>query len=500
LKEHEEELFLSDKALEDEYYKQRLLKVNALREMKVDPYPVKSNFVDYISNIKRNFEDNKINDKEDIVVVGRLFSKRLHGKMSFADIIDFTGKIQIQLKKDILGEQYDFFKNYIDIGDFIQVSGNIFRTKTGEITVLVKELKILSKALRSLPEKWHGLKNVELRYRFRYLDLISNQKTRDIFVKRSKIISFIRKFFESKGFLEVETPMLHLIPGGASAKPFVTYHNVLEKSLFLRIAPELYLKRLLIGNFHKIFEINRSFRNEGVSVKHNPEFTMLEAYQAYSDLDGMMLLTEELLVYLCENVLGTTNVVYQGKTYSFKPPLRRIDFDESIKEYVGLTDEQLKNKAFLQSFVKDLGCQFSSEWGIGRLKLEIFEHLVEKKIEEPTFVFGYPAEVSPLAKRDPSNPEKAHRFELIVAGREIGNAHSELNDPVYQRNMFLEQAKLKESGDEEAQMMDDDFIFALEHGMPPAGGLGLGIDRIVMLLTDSPSIRDVIFFPHLKPN
>ncbi|AWB10090.1 lysyl-tRNA synthetase, class II [Thermodesulfobium acidiphilum] len=500
MKGHDEESFLIGNDLEDECYRQRLAKINALRDMKIDPYPVESNFVDYISNIKNRFEENKLSKTEEVIVVGRLFSKRLHGKMSFADIIDFSGKIQIQLKKDVLGDQYDLFKNYIDIGDFVQVSGNLFRTKTGEITVLVKKLKILSKSLRTLPEKWHGLKNVELRYRFRYLDLISNPKTRDVFVKRSKIISYIRKFFEERGFLEVETPMLHIIPGGASAKPFVTYHNVLEKNLFLRIAPELYLKRLLIGNFHKIFEINRSFRNEGVSVKHNPEFTMLEAYQAYSDLKDMMSLAEELLSYLCQNILGTTDIVYQGKTYSFKPPLRRLDFDESIKEYVGLTEDQLKDKAFLQSFVKDLGCQFSKEWGLGKLKLEIFEHLVEKKIEEPTFVIGYPAEVSPLAKKDPLNPEKAHRFELIVAGREIGNAHSELNDPIYQKNMFLEQARLKEIGDEEAQSMDDDFIFALEHGMPPAGGLGLGIDRIVMLLTDSPSIRDVIFFPHLKPN
>lgn len=500
MKEHDDESFLNDGNLDDEYFNQRLLKSNALKDMQIDPYPVESQFVDYISNIKSKFEECSLSEDYEVNIVGRLFSKRSHGKMSFADMIDFTGKIQIQLKKDVLNEQYELFKNFIDIGDFIQISGPIFRTKTGEITVLVKSIKILSKALRALPEKWHGLKNVELRYRFRYLDLISNQKTRDVFLKRSKVVSLIRKFFEERDFLEVETPMLHIIPGGASAKPFVTYHNVLEKNLFLRIAPELYLKRLLIGNFHKVYEINRSFRNEGVSVKHNPEFTMLEAYQAYSDLKDMMVLAEDLLCYLCENVLGTSNITYQGKTYDFKPPLRRLDFDDSIKEYVGMTDEQLKDKSFLQSFVKKLGCQYSEEWGLGKLKLEIFEHLVEKKIEEPTFVIGYPSEVSPLAKKDPTNPSRAQRFELIVAGREIGNAHSELNDPVYQKNMFLEQAKLKECGDEEAQVMDDDFIFALEHGMPPSGGLGLGIDRIVMLLTDSPSIRDVILFPHLKPD
>tara|TARA_B100000686_G_scaffold167698_1_gene175122 strand:- start:4228 stop:5733 length:1506 start_codon:yes stop_codon:yes gene_type:complete len=434
-----------------------------------------------------------------VEVAGRMILKRVMGKASFATIQDMSGHIQLYITNDITGESsHAVFKNY-DLGDILGVHGTLFITKSGELTVRVKSLRLLTKSLRPLPEKFHGLIDQEQRYRQRYLDLISNEETRNVFLTRSKIVQSIRAFFESKGYLEVETPMMHHIPGGAAARPFVTHHNALDMDLYLRIAPELYLKRLVVSGMEKIFEINRSFRNEGVSTRHNPEFTMLEFYEAYQDHLYLMNLTETLIRELATKVLGTTEISYQGYKINLSKPFLRLSITQAIQKFhPEYTDLQLNDRAYLTKKLEDLNINYKPEDGIGKLQLSLFDVTTEHLLMDPTFIVDYPSDVSPLARKNDKNPEITDRFELYITGREIANGFSELNDPEDQSARFQEQARAKESGDKEAMHYDDDYIRALEHGLPPTAGEGIGIDRLIMLFTDSPSIRDVILFPHLR--
>ncbi|OGA37787.1 MAG: lysine--tRNA ligase [Betaproteobacteria bacterium RIFCSPLOWO2_12_FULL_62_13] len=435
-----------------------------------------------------------------VKVAGRIMLKRIMGKASFATIQDMSGRIQIYLSENDLGKEgHDAFKHY-DIGDIIGVSGVLFRTKTDELTVRVQELRLLAKSLRPLPEKFHGLTDPELKYRQRYLDLIVNAETRLTFVQRSRTIQAIRNFLLAERFVEVETPMMQPIPGGAAARPFVTHHNALDMKLYLRIAPELYLKRLVVGGFERVFEINRNFRNEGISTRHNPEFTMLEFYAAYTTQEYMMAVIAQMLRDVSQTVFGTSRIVYQGREIDFEKPYERLTIIEAIRKYHPEYDAALlNNREALIARLEQLGISYKPGDGIGGLQLTLFENTTESSLFEPTFIVDYPAEVSPLARRSDSNPDLTERFELYIAGREIANGFSELNDPDDQAARFREQAKLKEAGDAEAMHYDADYIRALEYGMPPASGAGIGIDRLVMLFTDSPSIRDVILFPHLRP-
>lgn len=431
-------------------------------------------------------------------VAGRIISIRSHGKASFAHLQDRTGKIQLYVKQDVLGEEaYQLFQQ-LDIGDLIGVSGEVFRTRRGEISIKVEKFTYLAKALTPLPEKWHGLKDVELRYRQRYLDLIANPQVKDNFIRRSQIIRAIRAFLDKRGFLEVETPMMQPIPGGAAARPFITHHNALDIPLYLRIAPELYLKRLLVGGLERVYEINRNFRNEGISTKHNPEFTMLELYQAYADYHDMMKLMEEMVAEISEEVVGSLKVEYQGVTLDFTPPWRRLSMVEAVEEVLGISVEG-SDAQKLGARAKEIGVELPEDASVAAVINEVFEQKVEETLIQPTFVYDYPVEISPLARRKTDNPQLTERFEAFVYGRELANAFSELNDPIDQFQRFREQAKEREQGNEEAQAMDYDYIRALEYGMPPAGGLGIGIDRLVMLFVDAASIRDVILFPLLKP-
>ncbi len=438
-------------------------------------------------------------DPVPVAVAGRMMLKRVMGKASFATLQDMSGRIQLYVTRDGIGEAaYEAFKHH-DLGDILGARGTLFKTKTGELSVKVEELRLLSKSLRPLPEKFHGLTDQEQKYRARYLDLITNEEARKTFVVRSRIIQAIREFFVARGYLEVETPMMHPIPGGASARPFITHHNALDMELYLRIAPELYLKRLVVGGLEKVFEINRNFRNEGISTRHNPEFTMLEFYEAHQDYGYLMDLTEALLREVALKVLGTTRVAYQGREMDLAQPFARLTVPEALlKFHPQYTAEKLKDREFLVSEFKRLGVGYRPQDGIGGLQLTLFEETVEDKLFEPAFIVDYPAEVSPLARRSDRNPEITERFELYIAGREIANGFSELNDPEDQAERFQAQAKAKEAGDQEAMFYDADYIRALEHGLPPAAGEGIGIDRLVMLLTDSPSIRDVILFPQLR--
>lgn len=434
-----------------------------------------------------------------VSVAGRMMSRRLMGKAAFAHIKDMSGRIQLFVQRDMLGEVYEEFKRW-DIGDILGAEGDLFRTKTGELSIKVDSLRLLTKSLRPLPEKWHGLSDQETRYRQRYLDLIINDVTRETFRVRSSVIHHIRDFMVARGFLEVETPMMQAIPGGATAKPFVTFHNALDMELYLRIAPELYLKRLVVGGFEKVFEINRNFRNEGLSTRHNPEFTMMEFYQAYADYRDLMDLTEELLREVAANVLGTTTVKYQGEEYHFGAPFRRMTVKESILHFnPQLRPEQLDSLEEARKVAESLGIPLKPTYGLGKVQIEIFEKTVEHRLREPTFITEYPTEVSPLARRNDQNPFVTDRFEFFVGGREIANGFSELNDPEDQAERFRKQVEEKAAGDEEAMHFDADYIVALEHGLPPTAGEGIGIDRLVMLFTDSPSIRDVLLFPHMRP-
>ncbi|MBI4194001.1 MAG: lysine--tRNA ligase [Betaproteobacteria bacterium] len=435
-----------------------------------------------------------------VKVAGRIMLKRVMGKASFGTLQDMSGQIQIYLTDSYPGkEQHAAFK-HCDIGDIIGVNGVLFKTRTDEVTVRVRELRFLAKSLRPLPEKFHGLTDQELKYRQRYLDLIVNEDARLTFVQRSRMIQAIRNFLLAKRFLEVETPMMQPIPGGAAARPFVTHHNALDMKLYLRIAPELYLKRLVVGGFEKVFEINRNFRNEGISTRHNPEFTMLEFYAAYTTYEYMMSVISQMLLHVAQTVLGTSRIVYQGREIDFEKPYERLTITEAIKKHhPECGDEILNNREALTARLKELGIPYKPSDGIGGLQLTLFENTTESMLFEPTFILDYPAEVSPLARRSDRNPDITERFELYIAGREIANGFSELNDPEDQAARFLEQAKQKDAGDAEAMHYDADYIRALEFGMAPASGAGIGIDRLVMLFTDSPSIRDVILFPHLRP-
>jgi lysyl-tRNA synthetase class 2 len=435
-----------------------------------------------------------------VKVAGRMMLKRVMGKASFATLQDLSGRIQIYVTNDGTGAQaHAEFKRW-DIGDILGVVGTLFRTKTGELTVNCGEVRLLSKALRPLPEKFHGLTDTEQKYRARYLDLITNEASRFTFVARSRIVQAIRQYMTGHGFLEVETPMMHPIPGGAAAKPFQTHHNALDMDLYLRIAPELYLKRLVVGGFEKVFEINRNFRNEGISTRHNPEFTMMEFYEAYTDYRLLMNFTEGLLRHTAEQALGQLVFQYQGRTLDLSKPFARMTVVEALRKYhPGFSAEHLQNEQWLRIKLKDLGIEPHRHAGLGSLQLTLFEETTESELFEPTFIIDYPAEVSPLARRSDANPEITERFELYIAGREIANGFSELNDPEDQAARFEEQAKAKAAGDEEAMFYDADYIRALEFGLPPTGGCGIGVDRLVMLLTDSPSIRDVILFPHMRP-
>ncbi|MCC4114627.1 lysine--tRNA ligase [Aromatoleum toluclasticum] len=435
----------------------------------------------------------------EVKVAGRVMLKRVMGKASFITIQDLSGRIQLYVTRDAVGEDvYADFKHW-DIGDIVGGVGTVFKTRTGELSVKVSEVRLLTKSLRPLPDKFHGLTDVEQKYRQRYVDLIMSEQTRFTFVARSRMVQSIRNYMVNHGFLEVETPMMHPIPGGAAAKPFTTHHNALDMELFLRIAPELYLKRLVVGGFEKVFEVNRNFRNEGLSPRHNPEFTMMEFYEAYADYRSLMNFTEGLLRQAAREALGTEVFVYQGRELDLSKPFARLTIVEAIRKYhPGYTVEQLNDAAWVRNKLKDMKAEARDGAGLGTLQLMLFEETTEAELWEPTFIIDYPAEVSPLARRNDANPDITERFELFIVGREIANGFSELNDPEDQAARFLEQVKAKEAGDEEAMYFDADYIRALEFGLPPTGGCGIGIDRLVMLLTDSPSIRDVILFPQMR--
>ena len=434
-------------------------------------------------------------------VAGRMMAKRIMGKASFTHIQDMSGRIQLFLERDSLPEGvYQQFKGW-DVGDILGAEGVLFKTKTGELSVKVEQIRLLTKSLRPLPEKFHGLSDQETRYRQRYLDLIMNEPSRNIFRLRTQIVQYIRNFLNERGFLEVETPMMQMIPGGATARPFITHHNALDMQLFLRIAPELYLKRLVVGGFEKVYEINRNFRNEGLSTRHNPEFTMLEFYQAYADYHDLMDLTEMLLRSMAQALLGTTTVHYQGDEYDFGRSFARMTVKESILHFnPDIAAADLDDLDAARRIAERLGIALKPGYGLGKVQIEIFEKTVEHRLKHPTFITAYPTEVSPLARRNDRDPFVTDRFEFFVGGREIANGFSELNDAEDQAERFRRQVEDKEAGDEEAMHFDADYICALEHGMPPTAGEGIGIDRLVMLFTDAPSIRDVLLFPHMRPS
>jgi lysyl-tRNA synthetase class 2 len=436
----------------------------------------------------------------EVKIAGRIMLKRIMGKASFATIQDLSGRIQLYVQKDGVGEAvYDDFKKW-DLGDIVATVGTLMKTKTGELTVQCSEIRLLSKCLRPLPEKFHGLTDIEQKYRQRYLDLATNEETRFTFVARSRMIQSIRGYMTHHGFLEVETPMMHPIPGGAAAKPFTTHHNALDMELFLRIAPELYLKRLVVGGFEKVFEVNRNFRNEGLSPRHNPEFTMMEFYEAYADYQTLMDFTEGLIRQAAREALGTETFDYQGRTLDLSKPFRRLTIAEAIHyHHPGYNLTMLNDAGWVRQKLIDLKVEVKPLAGLGTLQMQLFEETTEAELWEPTYIIDYPTEVSPLARRSDKNPDVTERFELFIVGREIANGFSELNDPEDQAARFLEQMKAKDAGDEEAMYYDADYIRALEYGLPPTGGCGIGIDRLVMLLTNSPSIRDVILFPQMRP-
>lgn len=437
-----------------------------------------------------------------VTLAGRLMSKRVMGKMSFADLQDGKGKIQLCVKRDEMGEEpYKKYKK-LDIGDIVGITGEVFTTQKGEISVRTTEVKLLSKSLRPLPEKFHGLTNTDLRYRQRYVDLIMNPDVKRTFQLRSRIMTAIRNYLDSRGYMEVETPILNTIAGGAAARPFITHHNTLDIDMYLRIAPELYLKRLVVGGFEKVYEMGRLFRNEGMDVKHNPEFTTIELYQAYADYEDMMNLTEDMIRSVAQEVLGTTTITYEGEEIDLGKPWERITMIDSIKKFTGVDFHDAKDAKEAEEMAKSIGIEFDEDaepLSKGEIIALAFEEKVEEQLVQPTFITEYPVEISPLAKRYADNPDFTERFEVFITRREFGNAFSELNDPIDQKERFLKQVEKREKGDDEANMMDEDYVNALEYGLPPTGGLGIGIDRLVMLLTDSSSIRDVLLFPTMKP-
>jgi len=482
---------------------QRRAKLNALREAG-NAFP--NDFRrDAIAGELHAEYDHKNNDQLEesqvrVKVAGRLMAKRVMGKASFAQLQDMSGRIQLFLQRDTLPEGvYRNFKGW-DIGDIVGAEGVLFKTKTGELSIKTESMRILTKSLRPLPEKFHGLADQETRYRQRYIDLIMNEVSRNTFRTRTRIVQYIRQYLNDRDFLEVETPMMQAIPGGATARPFSTYHNALDMDLFLRIAPELYLKRLVVGGYERVYEINRNFRNEGLSTRHNPEFTMLEFYQAYADYHDLMDLTEDLLVGMATDLLGTTGIEYQGQRFDFGKPFQRMTVRDSILHFnPGFAPEDIDNPDAARKLADGLGIVLKNSYGLGKIQVEIFEKTVEERLVDPTFITAYPTEVSPLARRNDADPFVSDRFEFFVGGREIANGFSELNDAEDQAERFRRQVEEKAAGDLEAMHYDADYIRALEHGMPPTAGEGIGIDRLVMLFTDSPSIRDVLLFPHMRP-
>lgn len=489
--------------LEEQYNEQERLrreKLLALQQADKDPFDVYKVERSHTSlQVKDNFEEleGKI-----VTAAGRLMSKRVQGKAGFADIHDRDGKIQLFVQINNIGEEKLKEFKTLDLGDWIAVTGEVFKTKTGEISIKINNYDLICKSLKPLPEKWHGLKDPDLRYRQREVDIITNPEVKETFLKRVKIIKSIREFLDNRGYLEVETPILSPIAGGAAARPFVTHHNALDIDMYLRIATELYLKRLIVAGFEKVYDMGKNFRNEGVSVRHNPEFTMIELYEAYADYNDMMEITENLVAFACEKVNGTTKVNYQGTEIDFAPPWRRITMADAVKEYAGIDFNEVKTHEEAQSIAKEKNLQFKKELKNvtkGDVLNALFEEYAEEHMIQPTFIMDYPVEISPLTKKKRGNAEFTERFEGFVYGREICNAYSELNDPIVQRERFEQQAKERELGDDEAYMIDEEFMSALETGMPPTGGLGIGIDRIIMFLTDSASIRDVILFPTMKP-
>lgn len=485
----------------NELIEQRIKKLEELRQAGVEPFGRAFYAEDHAMDLHDKYgavsKESLEAEHVPCSLAGRIVAMRDFGKAAFAHIQDTTGKIQVYFRKDMLGEGYKIIKK-LDIGDIIGLKGKLFRTKTNELTVEVDDSMFLTKSLRPLPEKWHGLKDIETRYRQRYVDLIVNPEVRQTFIKRSIIIKAVRDFLEAKGFIEVETPMMQPIPGGATAKPFKTHHNALDTDLYLRIAPELYLKRLLVGGYERIYELNRNFRNEGISTKHNPEFSMLEFYIAYRDYHFLMSFTEEIITYVAEKALGTLKIPYGETTIDLTPPWPRIPMLEALTQK-GVPQEIFNDAEKAVAWARENGIDIEKGANLGKVLDEIFKEKVEPELIQPTFITDHPVELSPLSKRKPDDPALVERFELFICAREIANAFSELNDPMDQRQRFLKQVEAKDRGDEEAHWMDEDFVRALEYGMPPAAGEGIGIDRLVMLLTNSQSIRDVILFPQLKP-
>jgi lysyl-tRNA synthetase class 2 len=486
--------------MDNEQFEQRKEKLNELRALGVNPYANGYRPTHLAGELLSKYGDKLPEElegmNEEFFLAGRVMALRDFGKSIFFHIADRSGKIQGYIKTDVIGEdKHKFFKRYVDLGDFIGISGNLFKTRTGELTVNVKDYVILTKTLHPLPEKWHGLKDVEVRYRQRYLDLISNPEVKEIFLTRSRIIKIIRKFLDERDFIEVETPILHPIAGGAAARPFETHHNALDMNLFLRIAPELYLKRLVVGGLERVYEIGRTFRNEGVSTQHNPEFTMIELYQSYATYEDLMDMIEELICNLAMEIKGSLSFEYEGIRIDMTRPWKRINIIESLCMTLG--EEIISDNEKLFEKADTLGVDHK---GIrGKAIVEMFEILKGEELMNPTFVYGFPLDVSPLARKNEASPDITDRFELYIYGSEIANAFSELNDPIDQKERFRSQLDLKLKGEEEVHEMDADFVTALEHGMPPTAGAGIGIDRLVMLFTNSPSIREVIFFPHLRP-
>ena len=483
--------------------KVRRAKLEELCEKGKNPFEiVKFDNKDNTKDIKQNYKEPAEGEEAEpveVTLAGRLMAKRGHGKASFCDLQDMYGRIQIYVKLDEVGEEsYEEFKKF-DIGDIIGISGQVFKTHMGEISVKVKEIQLLSKSLRPLPEKFHGLKDTDLRYRQRYVDLIMNNEVKDTFVARSKIIKGIRSYLDNLGYLEVDTPILNTIQGGATARPFVTHHNTLDLDMYLRIAPELYLKRLIVGGFHKVYEMGRLFRNEGMDIKHNPEFTTFELYSAYEDYNDMMDLVEGLFSTLAQDVCGTTKITYQGTEIDLTPGWKRISMIDAIKEVTGADFNKVETDEEAAELVKSLGINLEGTITRGEAIALVFDEKVEETLVQPTFIIDYPIEISPLAKKKASDPRLVERFEVFIGGREYGNAFSELNDPIDQKERFMAQVAEREAGNDEANMMDEDYVQALEYGLPPTGGLGVGVDRLVMLLTDSYSIRDVLLFPTMKP-
>ncbi|MEW6002421.1 MAG: lysine--tRNA ligase [Nitrospirota bacterium] len=485
----------------NELIAQRIKKLEALRQMGIEPYDSPFYAENHTSDLLNKYHNISKEDLEmnpvSCSLAGRIISMRDFGKAAFAHIMDESGKIQIYFKKDFLGDRYNVLKN-LDIGDIIGITGQLFRTRTKELTVEVENFSLLTKSLRPLPEKWHGLKDIETRYRQRYVDLIVNPQVRETFAKRTAIIKAIREYLESRGFVEVETPMMQQIPGGATAKPFKTHHIALGIDLYLRIAPELYLKRLLVGGYERIYELNKNFRNEGISIKHNPEFMMLEFYIAYRDYYFLMSFTEELITSVASKTIGTLKIPYGDITIDLTPPWLRIPMLDALIQK-GVPPEIFKDRDKAKAWAEGNKIEIKEDASLGKILDEIFKEVVEPELIQPTFIMDYPLELSPLAKKKRDNPELTERFELYIASREIANAFSELTDPIDQYERFLKQVEERKEGDEEASWIDEDFIRALEYGMPPAAGEGIGIDRLAMIFTNSESIRDVILFPQLKP-